>query len=118
LPASAPGQIARPEKDSDRARDPFVIVQHRVTTRGRAADDMDENIDAAELFHRGPAGRSLVALDLLQRFPQIVTLDNSFHRRPASRRAFEAGFRRTGFDLLGGGALGFTRHPVPKFSST
>jgi hypothetical protein len=62
--------------------------------------------------------RSLVALDLLQRFPQVVTLDNDFHRRPTSRRAFEADFRRTSFDLLGGGVSGFTRHPGPKFSST
>src|SRR5271156_3435840 len=55
--------------------------------------------------------RPLVALDLLQRLPQIVTLDNSSHRRPTSRRAFEAGFRRTGFGLLGGGVAGFTRFP-------
>jgi hypothetical protein len=54
---------------------------------------------------------SFVAPDLLQRLPQIVTLDNSFHRRPTSRQAFEAGFRRAGFDLLGSGASGFTRHP-------
>jgi hypothetical protein len=40
--------------------------------------------------HAVDARRALVAPDLLQRFPQIVTLDNSFHRRPTSRRAFEA----------------------------
>ena len=53
--------------------------------------------------------RPLVALDLLQRLPQIVTLDNHFHRRPTSRRAFKAGFRRTDFGLSGGGIAGFTR---------
>ena len=58
--------------------------------------------------HAIDARRPLVALDLLQRSPQIVTLDNSFHRRPASRQAFEAGFRRIGFGLLGCGAWGFT----------
>jgi hypothetical protein len=53
--------------------------------------------------------RSLVAPDLLQRLPHVVTLDNRFHRRPSSRRAFEAGFRRSDFGLLGGGVSGFTR---------
>jgi hypothetical protein len=33
------------------------------------------------------------------------------HRRPTSRRAFEEGFRRTDFGLLGGGVAGFTRFP-------
>jgi len=60
--------------------------------------------------------RSLVALDLLQRSPHVVTLDNRFYRRPSDRRAFKAGFRRSDFGLLGGGVLGFTSTPVPKFS--
>jgi len=59
--------------------------------------------------HAIDARRPLVALDLLQRLQQIATLDNSFHRRPRGRRAFEAGFRRADFGLLGGGAAGFTR---------
>src|SRR5215471_15179748 len=33
-------------------------------------------------------GRSLVALHLRQRFLQILTLENCFHRRPCDRRAF------------------------------
>ncbi len=59
--------------------------------------------------HAVASWRSLVAPDLLQRSPHVVTLDNRFHRRPSSRRAFEAGFRRSDFGLLGGGASGFTR---------
>ena len=58
--------------------------------------------------HAVDARRSLVAPDLFQRLPQIVTLDNRFHRRPTGRRAFEAGFRRADFGLFGGGASGFT----------
>src|SRR5262249_23255413 len=59
--------------------------------------------------HAIDARRALVALDLLQRLQQIATLDNSFHRQPRGRRAFEAGFRRADFGLLGGGIAGFSR---------
>src|SRR5262249_15791369 len=50
----------------------------------------------------------LVALPSRQRFPQILTLDNCFHRRSGDRRAFETGSRRARFGLLSGGARGFT----------
>jgi hypothetical protein len=30
---------------------------------------------------------------LRQRFPQVLTVENCFHRRPCERRAFETGFR-------------------------
>src|SRR4029077_7094707 len=59
--------------------------------------------------HAVGARRSLVAPDLFQRSPHVVTLDNRFHRRPTGRRTFETGFRRSDFGLLGGVALGFTR---------
>ena len=54
---------------------------------------------------------ALVALHLRQRLLQILTLDYRLHRRPTGRRAFEAGFRRMGFGLLGSGIPGFTRRP-------
>src|ERR1035438_6581678 len=41
----------------------------------------------------------------------ILTLDYCFHPRPCDRRAFETGFRRACFGLLGGGASGFTLCP-------
>jgi len=59
--------------------------------------------------HPVGACRTLVALHLRQRFLQVLTLENCFHRRPRGRRAFEAGSRRAGFSPLGGGASGFTR---------
>ena len=55
--------------------------------------------------------RTFVALHLRQRCLQILTLDNVFHRRSRDRRAFETGFRRACFSLLGGGASGFTLRP-------
>ena len=64
--------------------------------------------------HPVDACRALVAPDLRQRLPQIVTLDNRFHRRSRDRRAFETGCRRAGFGPFGGGASGFTRRPGPE----
>jgi hypothetical protein len=58
--------------------------------------------------HAVDACRTLVALHLRQRLPQILALDDCFHRRLCGRRAFEAGLRRAGFGLLGGGIRGFT----------
>ena len=58
--------------------------------------------------HPVDARRALVARHLRQRFLQVLTLDNSFHRRPCDRRAFETGLRRACFGLSGGGAWGFT----------
>lgn len=58
--------------------------------------------------HPVDTSRSFVALHLRQRCLQILTLEDCFHRRPCDRRAFEAGFRRAGFGLLGGGLRGFT----------
>src|SRR5262249_33319155 len=55
----------------------------------------------------------LVALHLRQRLLEVLTLDNSFHRRSCDRRAFETGFRRTRFDRSGNDARGFT----PRFAA-
>ena len=63
-----------------------------------------QGLDGHPIDPRG----SLVALHLRQRFLQILTLDHCFHRRSCDRRAFETGFRRARFGLLGGGARGFT----------
>jgi hypothetical protein len=52
--------------------------------------------------------RTFAALHLRQRFLQILTFDNLFHRRSRDRRAFETCFRRACFGLSGGGASGFT----------
>ena len=59
---------------------------------------------------------ALVALHLRQRLLQILTLDYRFHRRPAGRRAFEAGFRRMGFRSLGQRHSGL--HPAPRCPSS
>ena len=56
-------------------------------------------------------GAPLLRFTCASAFFRLLTLDNCFHRRPASRRAFETGFRRAGFGLLGGGASGFTPRP-------
>src|SRR6516165_2860294 len=48
--------------------------------------------------HAIDACRTLVALHLRQRLLEVLTLDDSFHRRSCDRRAFETGFRRTRFD--------------------
>src|SRR5262249_54564654 len=58
--------------------------------------------------HAVNARRTLVALHLRQRFLQVLTFDNCFHRRSCDRWAFKAGFRRARFGLLGGGLQGFT----------
>ncbi|MGY3288890.1 hypothetical protein ACVWWP_001957 [Bradyrhizobium sp. LM3.6] len=58
--------------------------------------------------HAVDACRTFIALHSRQRFLQILTLDHCFHQRPCDRRAFETGFRRTCFGLLGGGLRGFT----------
>src|SRR5215831_9931576 len=63
-----------------------------------------QGIDA----HSVDSRRALVALHLRQRFPQVLTLDNCFHRRSGDRRAFKTGFRRACFGLLGGDVRGFT----------
>ena len=57
--------------------------------------------------HAIDACRTLVALHLRQRLLEVLTLDNSFHRRSCDRRAFETGFRRTRFDRSGNDARGF-----------
>jgi hypothetical protein len=62
------------------------------------------------LAHAIDARSPLVALHLRQRLPQIVSLDNRFHRRPTGRPAFDFGFRRSGFGPFPTGASGFTRH--------
>jgi len=59
--------------------------------------------------HPVHARRSLVALDLRQRLPQVVAFDNPLHRRPSSRRAFDIGCRRNGFGPFRLGGPGFTR---------
>ena len=56
-------------------------------------------------------GRSLIALHLRQRFLQILTLDDCFHRPPCDRRAFKTGLRRACFGVSGSDALGFTLRP-------
>ena len=58
--------------------------------------------------HPVDACRTFVTRHLRQRFLQILTLENCFHRRSCGRRAFETGFRRARFGLLGGGIQGFT----------
>jgi len=47
--------------------------------------------------HTIDTGGSLVAFHMRQRPPQIVSLDNRFHRRPTGRLAFGFGSRRPGF---------------------
>jgi hypothetical protein len=59
--------------------------------------------------HSVDTGGSLVALHMRQRLPQIVSLDNRFHRRPMGRLAFGFGVRRPGFGPFHAGASGFTR---------
>ncbi len=44
---------------------------------------------------------------------EVLTLNNSFHRRSCDRRAFETGFRRARFDRSGNDARGFT----PRFAA-
>ena len=61
---------------------------------------------------------ALVGLYSCQCLPQIVTLDNRFHRRPDGRLAFDVSSRRAGFGLFGGGARGFTRCSGAEVSST
>src|SRR6516164_9509868 len=63
--------------------------------------------------HAIDACRTLVALHLRQRLLEVLTLDDSFHRRSCDRRAFETGFRRTRFDRSGNDARGFT----PRFAA-
>jgi hypothetical protein len=47
-----------------------------------------------------------------QCLPQVLTLDNRFHRRPnQDRPAFDVGSRRARFGLLDGGPWGFTPPP-------
>ena len=58
--------------------------------------------------HPVDARCSFVAPDLRQRLPQIVTLDNRFHRRPAGRQAFGGDARRTSFGPCRPRASGFT----------
>src|SRR6266478_250803 len=58
--------------------------------------------------HAVDTRRTFVALHLRQRFLQVLTLDNCFHRRSRDHRAFETGSRRARFGLSGGGASGFT----------
>src|SRR6266567_8942560 len=58
--------------------------------------------------HAVDTRRTFVALHLRQRFLQVLTLDNCFHRRSRDRRAIETGSRRARFGLSGGGASGFT----------
>src|SRR6202451_382773 len=58
--------------------------------------------------HSVETRRTFVTLHLRQRFLQVLTLENCFHRRPCDRRAFETGFTRACFGLLGGDASGFT----------
>jgi hypothetical protein len=58
--------------------------------------------------HIVDTGGSLVALHLRQRLPQIVSLDNHFHRRPMGRLAFDFDVRRPGFGPFHAGASGFT----------
>jgi hypothetical protein len=59
--------------------------------------------------HRIDASSALVGLYSCQCTSQVITLHNRFHGRPLGRPAFELGFRRAGFGLLGSGAQGFTR---------
>jgi hypothetical protein len=62
--------------------------------------------------HTVDARRALVALNLRQRLPQIVPLDNRFHARSGQgRRALGCGARRVGFGPSGAEASGFTRRP-------
>src|SRR5262249_49317773 len=63
--------------------------------------------------HAIDACRTLVALHLRQRLLEVLTLDNSFHRRSCDRRAFETGFRRTRFDRSGNDPRGFTPRVAP-----
>jgi len=50
--------------------------------------------------HAVDARRALVALNLRQRLPQIVPLDNRLHARSGQgRRAFDCGARRVGFGI-------------------
>src|SRR5713226_5783249 len=58
--------------------------------------------------HAVDTRRTFVALHLRQRFLQVLTLDNCFHRRSRDHRAFETGSRRARFGLSGGGVSGFT----------
>jgi len=63
--------------------------------------------------HAVDPGRALVALHALQRLLQIVPLDNRFHRRSGhSRRAFDNGARRNGFDPFAEPVWGFTPRPL------
>jgi len=59
--------------------------------------------------HTVDTGGSLVAFHMRQRLPQIVSLDNRFHRRPTGRLAFGFGSRRPGFGPFHAAASGFTR---------
>jgi len=62
--------------------------------------------------HAVNARCTLVAPYSRQCLPQILTLDNRFHRRSNhDRPAFDIGSRRARFGLLGGGAQGFTLRP-------
>jgi hypothetical protein len=61
--------------------------------------------------HSVDTGGSLVALHMRQRLPQIVSLDNRFHRRPLGRLAFDLDVRRPGFSPFHADASGFTRRP-------
>ncbi len=79
-------------KQSSPDRGPMLLQVGRQLTDGHPVD----------------ACRTLVALHLRQRLLQVLTLDNCFHRRLCDRRAFETGFRRARFGLLGGGVWGFT----------
>ena len=62
--------------------------------------------------HAIDTGSSPVALNMRQRLPQIVSLDNHFHRRPTGRLAFDFGCRRSGFGPFHAAASGFTRRSV------
>ncbi len=91
---------------------PVGAVQKLVPDRGPVVLQVGRQIIDA---HHVNAGRALVAPDLRQRLPQIVTRDNPLHGRSnRDRRAVGCSCRRAGFGPFGDGAWGFTPRLRPE----